>query len=44
MRRKDDILWKGILEDVFEDFLRFLSPDAATTSRNFNRKYYYYGY
>ncbi len=28
MRRKDDILWKGILEDVFDDFLRFLSPDA----------------
>jgi predicted transposase/invertase (TIGR01784 family) len=28
MRRKDDILWKGILEDVFDDFLRFLNPDA----------------
>ena len=30
MRRKDDILWKGILEDVFDDFLRFLNPDAET--------------
>jgi predicted transposase/invertase (TIGR01784 family) len=30
MRRKDDILWKGILEDVFDDFLCFLNPDAGT--------------
>ncbi|WP_285059476.1 hypothetical protein [Pedobacter ginsengisoli] len=30
MRRKDDILWKGVLEDVFEDFLRFLSPEAES--------------
>jgi hypothetical protein len=30
MRRKDDLLWKGILEDVFDDFLRFLNPDAET--------------
>jgi len=30
MRRKDDILWKGILEDVFDDFLRFLNPEADT--------------
>ena len=30
MRRKDDILWKGILEDVFDDFLRFLNPNAET--------------
>jgi predicted transposase/invertase (TIGR01784 family) len=29
MRRKDDILWKGILEDVFDDFLCFLNPEAA---------------
>ncbi|WP_090653314.1 hypothetical protein [Mucilaginibacter sp. OK283] len=29
MRRKDDILWKGILEDVFDDFLCFLNPDAS---------------
>jgi predicted transposase/invertase (TIGR01784 family) len=28
MRRKDDILWKGILEDVFDDFLCFLNPEA----------------
>jgi len=30
MRRKDDILWKGILEDVFDDFLCFVNPDAGT--------------
>nr|WP_294873160.1 hypothetical protein [uncultured Pedobacter sp.] len=30
MRRKDDILWKGILEDIFDDFLRFLSPDVES--------------
>ncbi|GAA3965343.1 hypothetical protein [Mucilaginibacter dorajii] len=29
MRRKDDILWKGILEDVFDDFLRFVNPEAS---------------
>ena len=29
MRRKDDILWKGILEDVFDDFLTFFDPDAG---------------
>src|SRR5215217_3000477 len=23
-----DILWKGLMEDIFEDFLRFLVPDA----------------
>jgi len=28
MKQKDDYLWKGILEDVFDDFLRFLHPDA----------------
>jgi predicted transposase YdaD len=28
MRRKNDILWKGIMEIVFEDFLRFVYPDA----------------
>lgn len=28
MRKKDDLLWKGILEDLFDDFLRFMHPDA----------------
>lgn len=28
MRRKDDQLWKGILEDLFDDFLRFMHPNA----------------
>lgn len=27
-RRRNDILWKGILEEVFEDFLRFVFPHA----------------
>jgi predicted transposase YdaD len=26
--KRDDYLWKGILEDVFDDFLRFMHPDA----------------
>lgn len=28
MRQKDDYLWKGVLEDVLDDFLRFIHPDA----------------
>jgi hypothetical protein len=28
MRQRNDYLWKGILEDVFDDFLRFMHPDA----------------
>jgi hypothetical protein len=28
MRRNNDILWKGVLEGVFDDFLRFVYPDA----------------
>ena len=30
MPRHDDLLWKVILEDVFDDFLCFLNPDADT--------------
>jgi hypothetical protein len=26
--KRDDTLWKAILEDVFEDFLRFFYPNA----------------
>ena len=26
--KRDDTLWKGILEDLFDDFLRFIYPDA----------------
>lgn len=29
-KNKDDLLWKGIIEDVFEDFLTFLYPNTAT--------------
>ncbi|WP_158795454.1 hypothetical protein [Pedobacter sp. L105] len=28
MKRNEDILWKGILEDAFDDFLRFIDPEA----------------
>jgi hypothetical protein len=28
MRRKNDQLWKGILEEVFDDLLRFVFPEA----------------
>jgi hypothetical protein len=28
MRRDNDILWKGILEEVFDDLLRFIFPNA----------------
>jgi hypothetical protein len=28
MRRKNDILWKGIPTEVFEDLLRFVFPDV----------------
>lgn len=26
--KTNDILWKGIIEDIFDDILRFLYPDA----------------
>lgn len=28
MRRKNDILWKGMLEEIFDDFLHFVFPEA----------------
>ncbi|MEH6305598.1 hypothetical protein RYH73_08085 [Olivibacter sp. CPCC 100613] len=28
MAKKDDLLWKGILEEIFDDFLRFMHPEA----------------
>jgi len=28
--KRDDTLWKSILEDIFEDFLLFFYPDAGT--------------
>jgi hypothetical protein len=30
MRHNDDILWKVVLEEVFDDFLRFIYPDAES--------------
>jgi hypothetical protein len=27
--KKDDTLWKGILEDVFDDFLQFIFKEKA---------------
>ena len=38
MRRKDDILWKGVLEDVFDDFLKFFDPEAEQFY-DFNKKF-----
>jgi hypothetical protein len=35
MRAKYDILWKGMLERVFDDFLRFVFPNA---DRRFDMK------
>jgi hypothetical protein len=26
--KKDDTLWKSLLEDIFDDLLRYLYPDA----------------
>ncbi|WP_338876045.1 hypothetical protein WBJ53_10430 [Spirosoma sp. SC4-14] len=28
--QRDDTLWKAILEDIFDDFLRYFIPDADT--------------
>jgi len=28
MKRNNDVLWKGLLEEVFDDLLRFVFPDA----------------
>jgi hypothetical protein len=28
MRHKYDILWKGVTEEVFDDLLRFIFPEA----------------
>jgi predicted transposase YdaD len=28
--KRNDILWKGLLEDLFDDFLRFFYPEAGT--------------
>src|SRR5882757_4865534 len=28
MRRKNDILWKGMMEVIFDDLLRFIWPNA----------------
>jgi predicted transposase/invertase (TIGR01784 family) len=36
--RRDDELWKGILDDVFEDFLRFFFSDADELF-NFKKKF-----
>ncbi|HTI07928.1 MAG TPA: hypothetical protein VL832_05210 [Puia sp.] len=28
MRRKNDLLWKGMLEEIFDDLLRFIFPEV----------------
>jgi Putative transposase, YhgA-like len=36
--KRDDSLWKGILEDLFDDFLKFYFPEYIDTF-DFNRKF-----
>jgi hypothetical protein len=36
--KRDDALWKGILEDLFDDFLRFYFPESIDLL-DFNRKF-----
>jgi predicted transposase/invertase (TIGR01784 family) len=36
--KRDDALWKGILEDLFDDFLRFYFPESVDLF-DFNRKF-----
>ena len=36
--KRDDALWKGIIEDLFDDFLKFYFPDSIDLL-DFNRKF-----
>ncbi|MCU0447260.1 MAG: hypothetical protein MUE85_20385 [Microscillaceae bacterium] len=36
---KQDSLWKGIIEDLFEDFLRYFYPDWANQTVDFARSF-----
>ena len=36
--KRDDALWKGILEDLFDDFLKFYFPESVDLF-DFNRKF-----
>jgi hypothetical protein len=38
--KRNDILWKSILEDIFDDFLRFFCPEADQLF-DFSRKFEY---
>jgi predicted transposase/invertase (TIGR01784 family) len=38
--KRNDLLWKGVLEDLFDDFLRFFYPDAEDIF-DFNRVFEY---
>lgn len=31
MAKQNDILWKAVLEQLFEDFLRFINPELFKT-------------
>jgi hypothetical protein len=37
--KRDDILWKAALEDMFDDFLRFFFPNADEIF-DFNKKFH----
>ena len=36
--KRDDALWKGLIEDLFDDFLRFYFPESVNLF-DFNRKF-----
>src|ERR1700679_279887 len=38
--KRNDILWKAVLEDLFDDFLRFFYPDADNLF-DFNKGFEY---
>ncbi|MEY4541677.1 MAG: hypothetical protein RLZZ306_3434, partial [Bacteroidota bacterium] len=36
--KRDDALWKGIIEDLFDDFLKFYFPESIDLF-DFNQKF-----
>ena len=39
MQISKDMLWKGILEDLFEDFLLYFYPDWTQENIDFDRPF-----
>lgn len=40
MRRKNDILWKGVMEVIFDDLLRFIIPEVEKIV-DMNHEFYF---